>query len=134
MAERSPGFLRQMIEKRLPLITGALAVALIFMIILFFLQWFLIREVFSFAANVVEDQLIQQAPEGVDEAEIRTTFERVKEAITSMPMSYITGKVSLRKVKASADYALKSNEDKLWTAEEVNTLLKMMNAAVGYKR
>ena len=134
MADSSPGFLRRRIQKRLPLISGLLTVALIFLLILFFLQWYLIRELFSFAADVVEDQLIQQVPDGVAASEISMTFDRVEDALMSLPMSYISGKINLRKVKAAADYALKSNEDEEWTSEEVNTMLKMMNAAVGFKK
>lgn len=134
MADSSPGFLHQAIQKRLPLISGLLTVALIFLLILFFLQWYLIRELFSFAADVVEDQLIQQAPDGVVASEISMTFDRVEDALMSLPMSYISGKINLRKVKAAADYALKANENEEWTSEEVNTMLKMMNAAVGFKK
>ncbi len=134
MADSSPGFLHQAIQKRLPLISGLLTVALIFLLILFFLQWYLIRELFSFAADVVEDQLIQQAPDGVAASEISMTFDRVEDALMSLPMSYISGKINLRKVKAAADYALKANENEEWTSEEVNTMLKMMNAAVGFKK
>ena len=134
MADSSPGFLRRAIQKRLPLISGLLTVALIFLLILFFLQWYLIRELFSFAADVVEDQLIQQAPDGVATSEISMTFDRVEDALMSLPMSYISGKINLRKVKAAADYALESNENEEWTSEEVNTMLKMMNAAVGFKK
>ena len=134
MADSSLGFLRRGIQKRLPLISGLLTVALIFLLILFFLQWYLIRELFSFAADVVEDQLIQQAPDGVAASEISMTFDRVEDALMSLPMSYISGKINLRKVKAAADYALKANENEEWTSEEVNTMLKMMNAAVGFKK
>ncbi len=134
MADSSPGFLRRGIQKRLPLISGLLTVALIFLLILFFSQWYLIRELFSFAADVVEDQLIQQAPDGVAASEISMTFDRVEDALMSLPMSYISGKINLRKVKAAADYALKANENEEWTSEEVNTMLKMMNAAVGFKK
>ena len=121
-------------EKRLKTVAGILAVALIFMFIFFFLQWYLIRELFSFATDIVERQLMQQAPEGVEAVEIKRTSERIKQALLNMPMSYISGKINLKKVKAAGNYALKANEDEQWTSEEVNTLLKMMNAAVGFKR
>ena len=51
-----------------------------------------------------------------------------------MPWSYLRGKIRLKKVKLAADYALKANEDQVWTSDEVNTLMEMMNAAVGFKR
>jgi hypothetical protein len=39
----------------------------------------------------------------------------------------------LRKVRIAIDYASKANEDGVWSAEEINTLLKMTDAAVGFK-
>ena len=134
MGEKSNVTSNQKRDKRLKTVAGILAVALIFMFILFFLQWYLIRELFSFATDIVERQLAQQAPEGVEAVEIEKTSERVKQALLNMPMSYISGKINLKKVKAAGNYALKANEDDQWTSEEVNTLLKMMNAAVGFKR
>ena len=134
MGEKSNVTPNQKRDKRLKTVAGILAVALIFMFILFFLQWYLIRELFSFATDIVERQLAQQAPEGVEAVEIEKTSERVKQALLNMPMSYISGKINLKKVKAAGNYALKANEDDQWTSEEVNTLLKMMNAAVGFKR
>ena len=134
MGEKSNVTSNQKRDKRLKTVAGILAVALIFMFILFFLQWYLIRELFSFATDIVERQLAQQAPEGVEAVEIEKTSERVKPALLNMPMSYISGKINLKKVKAAGNYALKANEDDQWTSEEVNTLLKMMNAAVGFKR
>ena len=121
-------------EKRLRAVTPILAVVLIFMFILFLLQCYLIRELFSFATDIVEWQLAQQAPDGVEAAEIKKTFERVKRALLNMPMSYVSGKINLKKIKTAANFAVKANEDEQWSSEEVNTLLKMMNAAVGFKR
>jgi len=120
-------------EKRLRTVAGILALALIFMFIFFFLQWYLIRELFSFATDIVERQLMQKAPKGVETVEIKRTSERIKQALLNLPMSYISGKINLKKVKAVGNYALKANQDEQWTSEEVNTLLKMMNAAVGFK-
>lgn len=116
------------------ILAGLLVIALIIMIVSFALQWYVIRELFSFSADMVERQLVQQAPEGVDDLEIRKTFERVRKALLHMPVSYLRGDINLKKVKGAAYYALKANEDKEWTSEEVNTMLKMMNAAVGFKR
>ena len=116
------------------IIVGLLVVALIIMIISFALQWYIIRELFSFTTDIVERQLVQQAPEGVEDMEIRKTFARVRKALLHMPLSYLRGDINLKKVKSAAYYALKANEDKEWTSEEVNTMLKMMNAAVGFKR
>lgn len=116
------------------IVVGLLVVALIIMIILFAVQWYIIRELFSFTTDIVEGQLVQQAPEGVESAEIQITFARVRKALLHMPLSYLSGDINLKKVKGAAYYALKANEDKEWTSEEVNTMLKMMNAAVGFKR
>ena len=118
----------------LRIVVGLLVVALIIMIILFAVQWYIIRELFSFTTDIVEGQLVQQAPEGVESAEIQITFARVRKALLHMPLSYLSGDINLKKVKGAAYYALKANEDKEWTSEEVNTMLKMMNAAVGFKR
>ncbi|MCZ6680116.1 MAG: hypothetical protein O7E52_23035 [Candidatus Poribacteria bacterium] len=127
-------FIQRALHERMPLIAGLLAAILVIMLILFFLQWYLISELFSFAADLMEDQLVQQAPDGVDSSEITATFGHVRQALKSMPLSYLRGKIRLKKVKAAADYSLKANADQYWTAEEVNTLLQMMNAAVGFRR
>lgn len=133
MAENSTGSLQESSHKGMPLITKVLAVVLVLMLILFFLQWYLITKLFHFAADLMKSQLIQQAPDGVDTAAIRTTFNRVEQAVRTMPLSYLRGQVRLRKVKIAIDYALKASEDGLWSAEEINTLLKMTDAAVGFK-
>lgn len=120
-------------RKRIPLISKVLAVLLVLMLIFFFLQWYLITELFSFAADLMKSQLIQQAPDGVDSEAIIATFNRVEQVMQAMPLSYLRGQVRLRKVRIAIDYASKANEDGLWSAEEINTLLKMTDAAVGYK-
>ena len=51
-----------------------------------------------------------------------------------LPFSFITGKINLRKIKDAGDYALEANDDETWDPEEINTLLRMLNAAVGYKQ
>ena len=134
MAKGSKDELQRAPDKRMKFLAGLLGVVLVFMLILFFIQWYLITKLFSFAAELMETQLIQQAPDGVNPAEIATTFDRVEQATRGMPLSYLTGKVSLRKIQAAANFASNANADGEWTAEEVNTLLRMMNAAVGFKR
>ena len=133
MATNSTDSLQEMSRKRIPLISKVLAVLLMLMLIFFFLQWYLITELFSFAADLMKSQLIQQAPDGVDAEAIKATFNRVEQAMQAMPLSYLRGQVRLRKVRIAIDYASKANEDGLWSAEEINTLLKMTDAAVGYK-
>ena len=133
MAENLTDSSQAALHKRVPFMAKVLAAILLIMVVLFFLQWYLITELFSFAADLMKSQLIQQAPDGVDTAAIIATFNRVEQAMLTMPLSYLRGQVRLRKVKIAIDYASKANEDGLWSAEEINTLLKMTDAAVGFK-
>ena len=132
MEARPTGFIRRALCN--PFIGGLLTVALVLMLILFFSQWYLITELLDLTVDLVEKELIRRAPEGVEVSEITSTFENVREALMKMPVSYITGKIRLRKIKAAANYAKSANTDGEWTSEEVNTMLIMMNAAVGFKR
>jgi hypothetical protein len=97
------------------------------------LQWFIIKELFSFGVDMVKDTLIQQAPDGVERYDIETTFDRVKTAGMQLPFSFLTRKISLRKIRAVGRYAIQANDDQVWDANEINTLLRMMNASVGVK-
>lgn len=133
MAKESTKSLHEPSHKRMPFITKVLVVLLVLMFIFFFLQWYLITKLFSFAADLMKSQLIQQAPDGVDTAAIIATFNRVEQAMQTMPLSYLRGQVRLRKVQIAIEYASKANEDGVWSAEEINTLLKMTDAAVGFK-
>ena len=133
MATDSADSLQATSRKRIPLTTKVLAVLLVLMLILFFLQWYVITKLFDFAAVLMKHQLIEQAPDGVDTEAIKATFDRVEQTMRAMPLSYLRGQVRLRKVKIAIDYGLKATEDGLWSAEEINTLLKMTDAAVGYK-
>lgn len=133
MATNSTDSVQGTSRKRIPLITKVLAILLVLLLIFFFLQWYLITELFTFAADLMKAQLIQQAPDGVDAEAIKATFDRVEQAMQAMPLSYLRGQVRLRKVRIAINYALKANEDGLWSAEEINTLLKMTDAAVGYR-
>ena len=133
MAKDSTDSLQGTSRRRISPITKVLAVLLVFMLIFFFLQWYLITELFSVAADLMKTQLIQQAPDGVDTEAIRATFDRVEQAMRAMPLSYLRGQVRLRKVQIAIEYASKANEDGVWSAEEINTLLKMTDAAVGFK-
>jgi len=111
----------------------ALVVLLILIVCLSILQWFIIRELFGFGADMVKDALVRQAPEGVEQYDIETTFDRVKTAGMQLPFSFLTRKISLRKIRAVGRYAIEANSDEMWDAEEINTLLRMMNASVGVK-
>ena len=110
-----------------------LAALLILTVCFAILQWFIIKELFSFGADMVKDALIRQAPEGVKRVDIDATFERVKSAVMRLPFSFITGKIDLRKIKAVGSYAIEANADEVWNTDEINTLLRMMNASVGFK-
>ena len=114
-------------------IVKGLTVLLILTICLAILQWFIIKELFGFGADMVKDALIRQAPEGVNQDDIETTFDRVKTAGMQLPFSFLTRKISLRKIRAVGRYAIEANDDQVWDADEINTLLRMMNASVGVK-
>ena len=98
------------------------------------LQWFIIKALFDFGTETLKDAMVRQAPEGVNHNDIIITFERVKSAAQRLPFSFITGKINLRKIKDAGDYAIEANANETWDAEEINTLLRMLNAAVGYKQ
>ena len=110
-----------------------LTVLLILIVCLAVLQWFIIKELFGFSADMVKDALIRQAPEGVDRYDIESTFDRVKTAGMQLPFSFLTGKISLRKIRTAGRYAIEANNDEVWDSDEVNTLLRMMNDSVGFK-
>ena len=114
-------------------IVKVLTVLLILTVCLAVLQWFIIKELFGFGTDMVRDALIRQAPEGVDRGDIETTFARVKTAGMQLPFSFLTGKISLRKIRSVGRYAIEANRDEAWDADEINTLLRMMNASVGFK-
>ena len=114
-------------------IVKGLIVLLILTVCLAVLQWFIIKELFGFGTDMVKDALIRQAPEGVDRYDIEATFDRVKTAGMQLPFSFLTGKISLRKIRAVGRYAIEANKDEVWDADEINTLLRMMNASVGFK-
>ena len=115
------------------LATKILIVLSILIVCFAVLQWFIIKELFGFSADMVKDALIKQAPEDVDRNDIVSTFDRVKTAGMQLPFSFLTGKISLRKISAAGRYAIEANEDEVWDSDEVNTLLQMMNDSVGYK-
>ncbi len=114
-------------------IVKGLTVLLILTVCLAILQWFIIKELFGFGVDMVKDTLLRQAPEGVEREDIETTFARVKTAGMQLPFSFLTGKISPRKIRAVGRYAIEANHDQVWNADEINTLLRMMNASVGVK-
>ena len=121
-------------REHLSLVACILAIGLVLMFFLFIVQWYLIQQTLGYAIELIEAELIQQAPSGVEAIEIKQTFFNVQDAVKGIPWSVISGRISLSKAKTAANYARKSNSDGIWTAQEVNTLLKMTNATVGIKR
>ncbi len=115
-------------------LTKALVILLIFMVCLAILQWFIIQALFGFGTKMVMEAMVRQAPEGVNRDDIIMTFERVKGRALQLPFSFIVGKINLRKVKNAGDFAIAANADESWTAEEINALLSLLNASVGYKQ
>ena len=115
-------------------LTKALIILLIFMVCLSILQWFIIQALFGFGTKMVMEAMVRQAPEGVNRDDIIMTFDRVKGRAQQLPFSFITGKIDLRKIKAAGDYAIVANSDESWDAEEINALLSLLNASVGYKQ
>jgi cell division protein YceG involved in septum cleavage len=115
-------------------LTKALTILLIFMVCLSILQWFIIKVLFDFGTEMLKDAMVRQAPEGVNRNDIISTFERVKSAAQQLPFSFITGRINLRKIKEAGEFAIEASTDETWDAEEINTLLWMLNASVGYKQ
>ena len=126
--------IRGKFREHLSLVACILAIGLVLMFFLFIVQWYLIQQTLGYAIELIEAELIQQAPSGVEAVEIKQTFLNVQDAVKGIPWSVISGRISLNKAKTAANYARKSNSDGIWTAQEVNTLLKMTNATVGIKR
>ena len=115
-------------------ITKALTILLIFMVGLAIIQWFIIQALFGFAAEMLKDGMVRQAPDDVNREYIINTIERVKMRVNQLPFSYITGKLDLRKIKAAGEYVIVVNEDGTWQADEINNLLQILNASVGFKQ
>ncbi|RKU28706.1 hypothetical protein C6497_08065 [Candidatus Poribacteria bacterium] len=115
-------------------ITKALTILLFFMVFLSIIQWFIIQALFGFGTEMLKDGMVRQAPDGVNREFIVNTFERVKMRFTQLPFSFITGQLDLRKLKAAGEYAIVANEDETWEADEINNLLQILNASVGFKQ
>ncbi len=115
-------------------LTKVLTVLLVFMVCLSILQWFIIIVLFGFGTEMLKDAMIRQAPEDVDREYIINTLERVKNAAQRIPFSFLTGKIKIRKLKIAGDFAIEANADETWTTKEINALLSMLNASVGYKQ
>lgn len=115
-------------------LTKVLIIGLIFFVCLSVLQWFVIVYLISIATEMLKEAVVSQAPDDVDRDRVIKTFERVKIRAQQLPFSFVTGKINLRKIKAAGEYAIAVNKSGSWDAEEINTLLRYMNASIGYKR
>lgn len=116
------------------LLTTALTILLIFMVCLSILQWFIITTLFNFGADTLKISMVRQAPEGVSRNDIINTIERVRTRAQQLPFSFIAGKIDLAKIKEAGEFAIAANDDETWDANEINALLRMLNASVGYKQ
>lgn len=105
------------------LITSILFIALVIMSVLFYIQWRYIKQLVATAVDLIEAELIREAPEEVDRQEIKSTFKAIRKAVPR-------GKVDFGKARAAANYAQKARDDEQWTAKEVGTLLHLMNASL----
>jgi len=107
---------------------GILGVLLIIMLVLYVALGRFIAQLVSVAVDLIETEVLIQTKDmpGVDQDVVKSTFKRMREAIPKR-------KVNFGKAQAAATYAQKAREDDEWTADEVNTLLRMMNAAMGIK-
>ena len=113
----------------LPFVTGILGLALLIMIILFVLQTLFIQRLVVMAVDLAEVEVLTQTNnlEDVDPEEVRMTFAGLRKALPR-------GKVNFGKARATASYAQKARADDEWTADEVNTLLDMINETIGVKK
>jgi len=107
---------------------GILGILLIIMLILYIVMGRFIAELVSVAVDLIESEVLIQTKDMLDvnPKEVETTFDRIRKAIPKR-------KVNFGKAKAAATYAQQARADDEWTADEVNVLLRMMNAAMGIK-
>jgi hypothetical protein len=113
----------------LSIITGILGLALLVIIVLFVLQTLFIQRLVVMVLDLAEVEVLTETKEleGVDPEEVKFTFARLRKALPR-------GKVNFGKARATASYAQSARNDNAWTADEVNTLLDMINETVGVKK
>ena len=105
-------------------ITSILFIALVVISVLFYMQWRFTKQLVAFLVDLIEAEVIREAPEEVDRQEIKSTFKRIRKAVPSF------AKVDFGKAIAAANYAQQARSDDQWTAKEVNTLLHLINASM----
>ena len=113
----------------LPIVTGILGFFLLVMVILFVLQTLFIRRIVVMVVELAEVEVLTQTRslEGVDPEEVKRTFSGLRKALPR-------GRVNFGKARATASYAQKARNDDEWTADEVNTLLDMINETIGVNK
>lgn len=104
-------------------ITGILFVALAVISVLFYLQLQFVKKLVATAVDLIETEVLREAPDEVNRQEIKETFKRIRKAVPK-------GKVDFGKAVAAAHYAEEARNDEQWTAKEVDTLLHMMNISL----
>ena len=109
-------------EKKGQRLVKVLAALLILTLCLAILQWFIIKELFSFGADMVKDALIRQAPKDVKRVDIEATFERVKSAGMQLPFSFLTGELTSVRPEPPEDMRLKQ------TVMKSGTLMKLIHS------
>lgn len=99
------------------------------MFILFVLQTLFIQRLVVIAVELAESEVLTQTNNlrSVDPEEVKMTFAGLRKALPR-------GKVNLGKAKATLNYVQKARADDEWTADEVNTLLDMINETIGVKK
>ena len=119
----------------LPLVAGILGFALFIMIILFVLQTLFIQKLSVMLVDLAEKEIIAQTKnlEGVDPEEVKMTFGRLRKTISGR-WPWWWGKINFGKARVTVNYTQKARADDKWTADEVNTLLDMINETIGVKK
>ena len=111
-----------------------LTILLILTVCLAVLQWFIIKEIIRFrhghGKRCTDSTGNQRVWIGTT---LRLPLIESKTAGMQLPFSFLTRKINLRKIRAVGRYAIEANRDEVWDADEINTLLRMMNASVGFK-
>lgn len=119
----------------LPFVIGILGFALLIMIILSVFQTLFIQKLVVVVLDLAEVEVLTQTKnlDGVDPEEVKTTFIELRKALSRW-WPWWWGKINLGKARATARYVQKARDDDEWTADEVNTLLDMINETIGVKK
>lgn len=104
-------------------ITAVLSITLVVTGVIFYIQLRFIQELVATAVDLIEAEVIREAPQEVDREEIEKTFDAIRKAVPK-------GKVNFGKARAAANYAQKARNDEQWTAKEVSALLHLMKVSL----